>query len=105
MSTSQQAASGIANLSSETAEYAAPKIVLDQVLQKNWSEEYRRSIESPDKFWGEYAKQFQWSRPWTKVSSFDGTHHQWFLGARTNITINALDRHANSDRRRLRPAR
>ena len=26
-------------------------------------------------------------------------HHKWFTGAKTNITINALDRHANSDRR------
>jgi len=29
---------------------------------------------------------------------WDGVHHKWFTGAKTNITINALDRHANSDR-------
>jgi acyl-CoA synthetase (AMP-forming)/AMP-acid ligase II len=29
----------------------------------------------------------------------DGVHHKWFLSARTNITINALDRHANSELR------
>ena len=28
---------------------------------------------------------------------WDGIHHQWFTGARTNITINALDRHAKSE--------
>ena len=26
----------------------------------------------------------------------DGIHHKWFVGGRTNITINALDRHAES---------
>ena len=30
---------------------------------------------------------------------WDGVHHKWFLSARTNITINALDRHANSELR------
>jgi acetyl-CoA synthetase len=29
----------------------------------------------------------------------DGVHHKWFLSARKNITINALDRHANSELR------
>src|ERR1051326_4888210 len=99
--TSQQAASGIANLSSETGEYPAPRIVQEQVLQKDWTEEYRRSIENPEKFWGEYAKQFVWTKPWNKVFEFDGSHHKWFLGARTNITLNALDRHVNSDRRNV----
>jgi acetyl-CoA synthetase len=99
--TSLPAAAGIANLSTDTGEYAPPKVVLDQVLQKNWSEEYRRSIASPDQFWGEYAKQFAWSKPWSKVLEFDGTNHKWFLGARTNITLNALDRHAQSDRRNV----
>ena len=46
----------------------------------------------------EIASKFHWSKPWTKVSEFDGIHHQWFLGGRTNITLNALDRHAKSDR-------
>ncbi len=93
------AEAGIANLSNDTGEYQAPTIVADKALLKNFAGEYERSIADSDKFWGEYAKQFAWSRPWSKVSAFDGSHHQWFVGARTNITVNALDRHANSDRR------
>jgi acetyl-CoA synthetase len=30
---------------------------------------------------------------------WDGVNHQWFVGGKTNITLNALDRHANSERR------
>src|SRR5438309_1481867 len=38
-------------------------------------------------------------RPQEQVLRWDGGNHEWFVGAKTNITINALDRHANSERR------
>ncbi len=79
-------------------EYAAPTAVASAAILKDFHTEYDRSIKENDKFWGEFAKTFYWSKPFTKVSEFDGIHHQWFIGARTNITINALDRHAKSDR-------
>lgn len=88
----------ISNLLSGEEEYPAPKIVTDQVLTKNWKAEYDRSIQDPDGFWAEQARQFTWTKPWSKVLEFDGVNHKWFLGAKTNITVNALDRHANSDR-------
>ncbi|MGZ4816565.1 MAG: acetate--CoA ligase, partial [Terriglobales bacterium] len=40
-----------------------------------------------------------WTVPWDHVYEFDGVHHKWFIGAKTNITINALDRHAHSENR------
>jgi acetyl-CoA synthetase len=89
----------ISNLLSTEEEYPAPKIVTDQVLTKNWKAEFDRSIQDPDGFWAEQASQFTWSKPWSKVLDWDGVHHKWFVGAKTNITINALDRHVNSDRR------
>jgi acetyl-CoA synthetase len=91
--------SNISSLLAGDREYAAPKIVSDHCRQQQFAEDYRRSIESPGVFWGEYARNFQWTRPWEKVLEFDGVHHQWFLGGKTNITVNALDRHANSERR------
>jgi len=89
----------ISNLLSTEEEYPAPKIVTDQVLTKNWKAEFDRSIQDPDGFWAEQASQFPWTKPWSKVLDWDGVHHKWFVGAKTNITINALDRHVNSDRR------
>jgi acetyl-CoA synthetase len=79
-------------------EYAAPSIVAKNAILKDFKAEYERSIKDNDKFWGDYAKTFYWSKPFTQVSEFDGVHHKWFLGGRTNITVNALDRHAKSDR-------
>src|ERR1035441_10707996 len=78
-------------------EYAAPAIVCEQALVKDWRAERARFDADPDKFWEEIARQFEWSKPWTKVSAWDGLHHQWFLGASCNITVNALDRHARSE--------
>lgn len=78
-------------------EYPAPEIVRQQALLKDWPTEYASFQSNPDQFWADVAQQFEWSRPWNKVFEWDGIHHQWFLGARTNITVNALDRHARSE--------
>jgi acetyl-CoA synthetase len=88
----------ISNLLAIDEEYPSPAIVVKNAIQKDPEGEYRRSIANPDAFWADYAAKFQWSKPWTKVFDFDGVHHRWFLGAKTNITVNALDRHANSER-------
>jgi len=89
----------ISNLLAIEEEYAPPKIVAEQVLTRNWKAEYEESARNPEAFWAERARQFTWTKPWTKVLDWDGIHHKWFVDAKTNITLNALDRHANSERR------
>ncbi len=57
---------------------------------------YQRSIEDPDGFWSEIAEGFFWKEKWNQVREHDfkGTISiKWFLGAKTNITYNCLDRH------------
>lgn len=56
---------------------------------------YARSVEDPEGFWAEQAATFQWSKPWDKVLewNFDQPDVKWFLGGKTNITENCLDRH------------
>ena len=90
---------GISNLLTIDEEYPAPQIVAQNCRQQNFAEAYQRSVNDPEGFWGEYAKRFVWTRPWNKVLEWDGVHHQWFVGGKTNITLNALDRHAHSERR------
>ncbi len=63
-----------------------------------YEEMYRRSLEDPDAFWAEQAREFvTWSREWERVQdwSFDTAdlHIKWFEGARLNVTYNCLDRH------------
>ncbi|HUU84404.1 MAG TPA: acetate--CoA ligase [Phycisphaerae bacterium] len=57
---------------------------------------YQRSIEDPEGFWGELAEDFYWNRKWTRVREFDFTGSisiKYYIGAKTNITYNCLDRH------------
>ena len=89
----------ISNLLNMDQEYPAPPIVAGSVLQRNWYVARERSAKDPQGFWADYAEQFEWSQPWRKVLEWNGVHHQWFTGAKTNITINALDRHARSELR------
>jgi len=99
MSTAVAKPSGIDSLLVVDKEYASPTVVSADAYQKNWIYECARALEFPDAFWGDYARKFTWSRAWNHVYRFDGIHHEWFTGAKLNITVNALDRHASSERR------
>ena len=79
----------ISNLLAMDEEYAAPDVVARNVIQKDWLGECARARKDPEAFWGEYAKRFVWSRKWDRVMEWDGVHHQWFTGAKTNITNRA----------------
>src|SRR5215813_11926955 len=80
-------------------EYPAPEIVKQQALLQDWRAESAKFQSDPDKFWDDIARQFRWTKPWDKVFEWDGIHHKWFTGGRTNITINALDRHVEDANR------
>jgi acetyl-CoA synthetase len=59
---------------------------------------YQRSIKDPDAFWAEVAGQFEWFKKWDKVNQEDYTKAdiKWFVGGKTNITVNCLDRHVKA---------
>ena len=62
---------------------------------ENYKKEYERSIEHPEDFWGEKARNFSWRKVWSNVLSWDFTKPEikWFEGGKLNITENCLDRH------------
>ncbi len=63
---------------------------------------YQRSIDDPDGFWAEQAENFHWHKKWTNIRSYsfkDDVYIRFFEGAQTNITYNALDRHAAGERK------
>src|SRR3954447_3047165 len=92
-------APGVQSYAAKEEQYDSPQIVFKEALLHHWEEEYERSIADNDKFWGEYAHNFRWTKPFHTVSESSGPHHKWFVGGKTNITLNALDRHAKSERR------
>jgi len=60
---------------------------------------YRESLQDPEGFWGRVASELHWFTPWQKVLEGSLPHAKWFVGGRTNLAFNALDRHVRTWRR------
>src|SRR5437016_3703731 len=61
---------------------------------------YRRAEADPEKFWGEFAAaNIHWFAPWSKVLDWQAPFAKWFVGAKTNISYNCLDRHLTTHRK------
>lgn len=62
---------------------------------EQYKEDYQKSIEQPEEFWGNVAESFQWRKKWDKVLdwNFKEPKVEWFKGAKLNITENCIDRH------------
>ena len=58
-------------------------------------DQYKISIEQPEKFWSSVAEHFTWKKKWDQVLdwNFKEPRVSWFKGAKLNITENCLDRH------------
>ena len=58
---------------------------------------HRRSLADRDGFWAEQARLVDWQRPFDVVCEFDRPPFaNWFVGGRTNLCHNAVDRHLAS---------
>ena len=60
-----------------------------------YKEFHQYSIENPDAFWTEQAQLIDWKEPFTQVCDFSRPPFaKWFVGGKTNLCHNAIDRHA-----------
>ncbi len=65
---------------------------------------HRRSLADREGFWAEQAQLIDWQTPFTQVCDYSNPPFaRWFVGGRTNLCHNAVDRHAatHPDRRAL----
>ena len=61
----------------------------------NFAEFHRRSIKDRDSFWREQSALIDWETPFTEVCDYRRPPFaNWFVGGRTNLCHNAVDRHA-----------
>jgi acetyl-CoA synthetase len=60
---------------------------------------YKQSIEDPEGFWAEAAKDLHWFKPWDKVLEWNLPWAKWFVGGKLNLSYNCVDRHALGARR------
>ncbi|MBK3518783.1 acetate--CoA ligase [Carboxylicivirga sp. N1Y132] len=61
---------------------------------QSYDDLYDESIADRETFWANEAKRLDWYKPWDKVLD-DSRHpfYKWFVGGKTNIIQNAIDRH------------
>jgi acetyl-CoA synthetase len=60
---------------------------------------YAEAARDPEAFWETFARELEWSRPWTKVLDWKPPHAQWFVNGKLNASVNCLDRHIRTARR------
>jgi acetyl-CoA synthetase len=60
---------------------------------------YQKSIEEPEEFWAEQARQLDWFRTWDKVLEWEPPFARWFVGGRLNASHICVDRHVKTWRR------
>lgn len=62
---------------------------------EQYHQDYKKSVENPEEFFGNVAGNFLWRKKWDKVLNWNFTEPkvEWFAGAKLNITENCIDRH------------
>jgi acetyl-CoA synthetase len=58
----------------------------------------REASENPDRFWDQAARDLHWFRTWDTVLDWQPPTFQWFVGGRTNLAYNCIDRHVEAGR-------
>ncbi|HXV13614.1 MAG TPA: acetate--CoA ligase [Candidatus Krumholzibacteria bacterium] len=61
---------------------------------------YKESIQNPRKFWARVASELHWFKKWNLVlDEKKAPFYRWFVGGKTNLAYNCLDRHLDSPTR------
>lgn len=61
---------------------------------EDWQEIENRAAADPLAYWEEQASELEWSQPWeTVLDDSNAPFYKWFVGGKTNIVTNAVDRH------------
>jgi len=81
----------MAAMKEENNKYYPPAEFVEQAYVKNRAEYekmWKQSIEDPETFWGNVAKDLFWFKPWLKVNreDFAKGELEWFVGGKTNIS-------------------
>lgn len=77
-----------------------PESIVSNANIKEYDAMYKRSIENREEFWAEQAGELKWYKPWDKVlDDSNKPFYKWFVGAKTNVILNAIDAHLETDRR------
>jgi acetyl-CoA synthetase len=90
-----QAAAGIDVLLDEKRAFAVPASFRKRA---NIAEAgiYRKAARGPEAFWAARARELTWFRPFRRTLDWKPPRARWFVGGRTNLSYNCLDRHLDT---------
>ena len=61
---------------------------------------YDQAQSDPESFWSDLARQeLHWFKPWEETLIWKAPYAQWFVGGKTNMSYNCLDRHLTTARK------
>ncbi len=88
-------------LAAESEIYPPPEAVVAQANVPNYLELREQALEDLEGFWDARAQEMiDWFEPYEKVLDRSGApFYKWFVGGKTNLAYNALDRHVTTWRR------
>jgi acetyl-CoA synthetase len=58
----------------------------------------KEADKNPERFWAQQAKEHvTWFTPWKRILDWKPPFAKWFIGAKTNVSFNCLDRHLEGE--------
>jgi acetyl-CoA synthetase len=77
--------------------YYPPQAIVDGANVKEYDELYNYSVTHREEFWAEQASHLHWTKKWDKVlDDSNPPFFKWFVGGKTNVIYNAIDRHQDT---------
>jgi acetyl-CoA synthetase len=74
--------------------------VVAQARLKDWDALAERAHKDLQGFWADEAGELEWYKKWDKVlDDSEKPFYKWFVGGKTNIVHNAIDRHLKTHRK------
>ncbi|MCB2213312.1 acetate--CoA ligase [bacterium] len=95
---SKDAAGAPLGTAADTSEVFQPsEEVISAAHIKDWEKTREDALKDPVAFWSERARELDWYEPWTTaLDDSEAPFYKWFTGGKTNVVLNALDRHMNT---------
>jgi acetyl-CoA synthetase len=90
-----------ADKDAQKGEYYTPSAeIMAAARVKEYDSSYLDSIQDPQNFWTGQASELEWFKPWEQVlDESNPPFYKWFVGGKTNIVHNAIDRHIKTYRK------
>ncbi|MDQ7028021.1 MAG: acetate--CoA ligase [Anaerolineae bacterium] len=84
-----------------TSEWYHPtEDVINNAHVPDYEEVYNEAANDLEGFWAEQAESLDWYKKWdTVLDDSNAPFYKWFVGGKTNMVLNALDRHVKTWRK------